>query len=637
VTFWEVGPGPTRKRWGETVTETRPTADAEPEADVADADVADADVADADADAGEEVEEVGEDAPSPGLFRARVLVPLHAAVAAVLTWPLVAHLTDSLPYGTEDNPTVQLFNLWTLRWNQDRMGHLFASYWDAPIFHPTGGTFALSEPQPLTGLVFTPISWLTGNPVLALNLVFLAILTANGWAAARLARHLGAAPGPATLVGVLAQGTPFVATQMGVLQLSAVFPLFLLIDAIVRWAPARGGGRRAAAEIGLWLAVTFLTCGYYGLFAVVGIGLPALMLARRHWLTRPRLVQAAVALAVFAVLALPEVLSQGSITGDYSRTTETVRNLSAGGADFWRLATQTHGAGVLPWVREAHSGQALYPGTALLLLGVAGFVLAYRRFHPADEPTGKTGKVRSDEQPDLDKQRLLLFLIVSACVARALSLGLNLSFGPYRLVRAVVPGFQNLRSPFRFSVLTEVFLAALAAYALDALWRWRAGRSRRPWGAVAAVVIVAVGVLEVGIMPVRLFEVDQTTPDWAAWLDDHAGERAGTGDGSIAFLPFPPTGDVTDYEPTVQHMLQALDIGAETVNGYSGLFPSTYDELENAARTYPNEAADSLLREYGVSYLVVEKDWLDPTRQGWLDGRYQRMFSGRDAIVYEAF
>jgi hypothetical protein len=136
-------------------------------------------------------------------------------------------------------------------------------------------------------------------------------------------------------------------------------------------------------------------------------------------------------------------------------------------------------------------------------------------------------------------------------------------------------------------------------------------------------------------MPVRLFQVDQSTSDWAAWLDDHADEQAVAGDGSVAFLPFPPTGDVTDYEPTVQHMLQALDIGVTTVNGYSGFFPQTYDDLENAARTYPNDATDALLRQYGVSFIVVDKDWIDPTIQPWLDGRYQRMFSGDDTIVYE--
>ena len=96
--------------------------------------------------------------------------------------------------------------------------------------------------------------------------------------------------GKTTLARMLARavGLPFVVSQAGVLQLTAVFPLFLVVEALVRWAPA--GGRRAAAEVGLALAATFLTCGYYGLFAVLGIGTAALVLARRDWSSRARLV-----------------------------------------------------------------------------------------------------------------------------------------------------------------------------------------------------------------------------------------------------------------------------------------------------------------------------------------------------------
>ncbi|HEY8524335.1 MAG TPA: hypothetical protein VIL48_05185 [Acidimicrobiales bacterium] len=608
------------------------------------------------------------------LVRSRALVPLYAALAAVLTWPLVAHLTDSLAYGTENNPTVQLFNLWTMRWNQDRLGQCFSGYWDAPIFHPTPGAFALSEPQPLTGLVFTPLSWLSGNPVLALNLVLLAIFTANGWAGARLARDLGAAPGAAVLAGALAEGLPFVAAQMGVLQLTAVFPLFLLLGAIVRWA-APDGGRRTAAAIGSWLAATFLTCGYYGLFAVVGVGVPALVLARRQWLARPRLIDAAVAGAVFAVLALPVLIGQARITSDYERPEDVVRDLSAGRADFWRLEGQANGAGVLPWVQESWAGNGLYPGTALLALGVGGAVVAYRRVERAaaqaaarSGPDGAGGDAGSDtadgdtvggdtagagdsdgdgDHPaatarpgPADVPRRLTFLVAGAILARSLSLGLNLSLGPYRLVRAVVPGYESLRSPFRFEVLTQVFLVALAAYGLDALWRWR-GRRRlrpgagRPWGAVAAMVVVAAGVVEVGIMPVSLFRVDQSPADWAEWIAEQPAEARASGDGSFAYLPFPPTNSVVDYETTTRAMLQSLEAGVPTVNGYSGLFPSSYDELEVAMRAYPSEEADVLLREHGVSYLVVERDWLDGRVRPWLDERFRLAFEGRDAVVYE--
>ena len=211
------------------------------------------------------------------MLRTRAQLAFHAVMAVVLTWPLAAHLTGSMPFGIEDVQTVPLFNLWTLRWNELQVGDVFRHYWDAPIFHPTGGAFALSEPQPLTGAFFTPIAWISANPVLAYNLTLLTIITLNGYAAARLARRFGVGPWPAALAGVLAQALPFVSNQLGVLQLTVLFPIFLLADALVQWAPL--GGRRPALRIGGWLSATFLTCGYYGLFTVVVLGVAALTLS----------------------------------------------------------------------------------------------------------------------------------------------------------------------------------------------------------------------------------------------------------------------------------------------------------------------------------------------------------------------
>jgi hypothetical protein len=557
--------------------------------------------------------------------RARVLVPLYLLLAGVVTWPLAGHLGTSLPYGTEPVATVPLFNLWTLRWDQREAGRLFRHYWDAPLFHPTAGAFALSEPQPLTGLVFAPLATLGRNPVLAYNLVLIAALVANGVAGHRLARTLGAAPVPAAVTGGLAVALPFAAAQMGVLQLVMVFPLILLVDAVIRWAPS--GGRRRAALAGLWLAVSFLTCGYYGLFAAVVVLPAALVLVRRTWFTLDRALDVGVAFGVFAVLALPLVLVQASITSGYQRSEDTVYGLSAGGTDFWQLPTRAHGAGFLPWVGRATGGQALYPGTVLLLLAVAGIAMAAPRAS-ADPQAG-------------DDRRRVLFLMAGLVVARLLSLGLKLDLGgfrPYDVLRHHVPGFASLRSPFRADVLTQVFLVALAAYALDAAWRRigadAAGRS--PWlrvgAGVLAVGVVALAVAETGVMPQRMYRVDQATPDWAGYLDDHPA----TGDRVVAFMPFPPPNGVESYQGTVEDMLDVLDSGGTTVNGYSGLFPATYDELETAARDYPDDETDALLRRFGVTTVVAERDWLDvhPAAGDALADGYDRVFTGDDTAVY---
>ncbi|HET6951696.1 MAG TPA: hypothetical protein VFI47_15040 [Acidimicrobiales bacterium] len=622
-------------------------------------------------------------------MRARLLVPAYAALAGVVTWPLGLHLASRMAYGTEEVGTVPLFNLWTLRWNQARLGHLYRHYWDAPLFHPEPGAFALSEPQPLTGLVFAPLAAVTGNPVLAFNVVLLAAFTLNGLGAHRLARTLGAGPGPAAVTGALGVGLPFAAVQMGVLQLTMVFPLFFLVDAVVRWAPA--GGRRRAAAAGLWLAVTVLTCGYYGLFAVVVVGPAAVLLVRRSWLSRRRLVDAAVAVGVFAVLAAPAVVGQASRTSGYSRSDEIIEALSAGQTDFWQLPVEAPGAGLMPWLHDLDGGQALYPGTVLLLLGVVGYAVGSHRWAavgrdatraplPAGEASGDPAVTAGDPAtrdpavpagdpavtagdpavtaagagggdvepagdgqrtgPDrVDRRRRLWFLLAGLVLARVLSLGLNLDLGgfrPYSVVRSVVPGFDSLRSPFRLDVLTQVFLVALATFAIDHLWRRASGHGRGPAARRAACGLVAVAVVglaiaETGVMPVRLFRVADGTPDWAAWIADHPA----AGD-VLAYLPFPAEGRVEFYEPTVEHMLGVLDTEATTVNGYSGFFPASYDSLEGALRGYPNEDAESLLRRYGVTRLVVDQDWLagNPGAAAAIDGRYRPVFTGDEVTVY---
>ena len=400
--------------------------------------------------------------------RARVLLPLYALAAVVLTWPLGRHLATRLTTGTEPTDTVPLFNLWTLRWNQQRIGHLWAGYWTAAAVPPHARHVRpVRAPAPHRAGV-RPRRLADRQPGAGHE---------RGRAGDAGAERVGGGPpgaapgrgaGPAALAGLLAVGLPFVVSQAGVLQLTAVFPLLLVVDALVRWAG--GGGRRAAASVGLWLAVTFLTCGYYGLFAVLGIGLPALVLVRRDRLSRDGLVEAGYALAAF-LPAVPFLVGQEVVTADYARSEETIRQLSAWPSDHLLLREGAAGVGVLPWVGGSDAGIALYPGTALLVLAVGGAWVAWSERRVA--------------------RRVVAFLVAGAVGTRVLSLGLELSVlgvEPYRLVRAVVPGYADLRSPNRAAALSEVFLVALAAFGLDALWRWRprsrpgAAGPRRAWG-----------------------------------------------------------------------------------------------------------------------------------------------------------
>src|SRR6185503_2334332 len=131
------------------------------------------------------------------------------------------HLFSHIPRGSEEAGTVPFFNLWTLQWNIDQQMQGYPRYWDAPIFAPNKGTFAFSEPQPLSALLAAPL-WLSfRSPALGYNALVILFLTLNGWFAYWLLRSWGLPDLPCLLAGLLTQSLPFVAQEMGVLQLIA--------------------------------------------------------------------------------------------------------------------------------------------------------------------------------------------------------------------------------------------------------------------------------------------------------------------------------------------------------------------------------------------------------------------------------
>jgi hypothetical protein len=85
-------------------------------------------------------------------------------------------------------------------------------------------------------------------------------------------------------------------------------------------------------------------------------------------------------------------------------------------------------------------------------------------------------------------------------------------------------------------------------------------------------------------------------------------------------------------------MLAGLDHHRPLVNGYSGLFPSGYDDLETAMRLdFPNPQAMDLLVRDRVSWIVVPRGWAEG------DGRealanwgtvLHPVFTGEDMVIY---
>lgn len=541
----------------------------------------------------------------PQGLRSAWLPPAVFALFAVLaSWPLVTHLGSALPQGSESSGTVPLFNLWTLEWNAVQLAEGYATYWDAPIFHPVTGTFAFSDPQPLTGVVFALLRWLVGSGVVAYNLVVLTALWLNGWSAFRLVEAIGLTRGAAFLAGGFAVCLPYVAEEQGVLQLLMLFPLFFSLGAIE--ALARAPSWRVGAELGLWLAVTALTSSYYAVYSMLLLPLVALIrIGGRSLITRSRVSAMVLAGVVAGALVAVPVTGQLRHQGGEARSLRSVLKSAGHPGDFIHLAPPTWGAKWSPWlsVRVEGAKHDLYPGTGLLVLGLCGLVAAKRdrRFRRWGQAAGAGA-------------------LAAAVLVVAPRIEL-LDFRPWEWVRDVVPGLSRMRNSHRFGAYLDCFLVVSSG--LGATWLWAKGRSAR----IGLCAIALYGLLEVQAWPIKLHHLGRHAPD-EEWIELVA-ERPGP----VAMIPFARPGKSKYYEQTVRWMFSTLAHRQPLLNGYSGYFPPSHRELRRTALSFPQSPAIRALREAGARTLVVDRKWLESEPQRNVDLAKAIQFDGLTVVA----
>ncbi len=545
----------------------------------------------------------------------------YFVLAIIATWPLARYGASSLPLGTESAATVPLLNLWTIWWNADRAQHLYHGYWDAPIFAPTPGTFAFSEPMP-TSVIVAPLVWFGGHRVLAYNGFLLVALTLNGWSAFRLLRAVRLRWLACALGGGLVEMLPLVHSELGTLQMVPLCGIVWTIHALVLFG--RRPGWKASILLAAAFAATYLTCAYYGLF------LSLVLLPSGLWLVGKRLRQGRTwglllgSAGTALLLITPVVAAQLRVirTHDLRRSQDWVARLSADLRDY----------AVTPWPQrfEPEFLTALRPqryfrlGPGWLKLGLAVLGLAagcwWRRY-----------------------RRWTAFCVTMLAAAFLLSFGPRLSWNgwsPYGLLMDWYPGMAQARNVYRFAVFVQLALVFLATFGLQAILT----RFRRPgWSSLQArdsvvdevpqsardskfcmlregwvasrphlssqvgwAVIVALGVLAAteAFPPSQpLFRVPspKAQANWIHWLKSQTSD-----DSVIACVPFPTGTRVQDYEDTTIWMYWGTYHQRRVANGYSGFFPQSFLDTKAVMRNFPDDTSKQRLRQLGVTYCVIQ-------------------------------
>jgi len=500
--------------------------------------------------------------PKPLLLQARPYrwLPLvgFIVLAIALTAPLSLHPTRLARLDGDGQ-----FSIWNVGWVAHSLSIDPLNVWNANIFYPSRTTLAYSEANLMAGAFAAPVYAATGNVFLALNLVLVTSFILSAGATYALVTYLTGDRRAAAVSAIAFAFCPFVFAHLSHIQLlmTAGLPLSLLCFHRLSDRP----DIRRGVALGLALAAQTYACAYYGIFAVLLIGLATLLLAvlrrdlnqRSYWTAV--LVGALVSAAIVAPLALVYARF-GSETG-FERPLEQARLYSATPGSYLASAAYAH-QWLLPLAGKWR--EVLFPGFIATILGAGGAVVGLR--HARRAPV------------------IVLYTTIGLVALWA-------SFGPdaglYRVLHETVPAFTFLRAPVRFGLIVQLALAVLAGFAVAEILR----RRSRPLLWTCLLLAVAAGE---SVKPLKFSPVPAVDPVYR----------------TLAGLPYGGVIELPLYSRRfaflrTKYMLASTAHWKPLVGGYSDYMPGRAIALEGVLGGFPTrESLDQLARDE-VRYAVV--------------------------------
>lgn len=535
----------------------------------------------------------------------RLLLPVRAAgelavvtisflaLALVATWPLARHLSASLP-GDLGDP---LFVTWVMAWVGRHLTALFGGdfaafhdMWNAPIFWPERNALAYSEHFTAQAMQALPIYWLTGNALLAYNVVFLATYVLSGVGAYGFVCHLTGSRLAGAVAGVTFAFNIYRALSIPHLHTLSAQWLPIALWGFLVFARTRS---MTALLLGTAALVTLnLSNGYYLLYCDPIVAAFAAVAVMAHGRGRDRAVWLWLAGAGLVTVAI-----QVPWVGPYLSMQQRLQFSRP------RAEVELYSLGL-----EAYR-TALPHLVAMLALACAS-VLAFR----------KAGALRW----------AVVFFVIVGVLSLWLSLGPTPRLdgealgipGLYGVLLDYVPGFSGLRVASRFAMLVFLALSVLAGIGAAALQRLQPTVG----GAVVSLVLsghfafyltlpmsldAPLTVATLQPAPAYL-QPSMTTPDIYRLVA--ATPRSAV----IVELPF---GDV-GYD--LRYMFFSLAHHRPLLNGYSGVFPPWYRRRETWLRDplrAPDEAWAALSPATHVVVHAGAWESGGTAVRAWLSGR----------------
>ena len=247
---------------------------------------------------------------------------LFIVLATIMTWPLAANLSRAV-----SDPGDPYLNTFLLDWAHRQMTGEDGSVFDAPFFHPSRNSLALSENLFGIAFVLVPIRLVGVDALTAHNLAILLGFAFSGFAMYLLGRHVSGSRYAAVLAGIAFTFAPYRFTQLSHLQ--NVWAVWLPISLLTLLRASQKPTPRGFAVFGFSLLLLSLSNLHFMLLGGLALAVTILLIggtkpAREatRFICTGLVTQLLVAILLLPVL-LPyrELSSTKSFRGSYRETT----------------------------------------------------------------------------------------------------------------------------------------------------------------------------------------------------------------------------------------------------------------------------------------------------------------------------
>lgn len=481
------------------------------------------------------------------------------------------------------------------------------------FYAPSRFTFFMDEPVLGTGLLVLPLSWFTDDAIFLFNVARLLTWILTGLFTWRLARDIGLDPPAALATGAFFAFSPIRVDQVAHLSTLGTqwIPLVYLFARRFCLEPTIVD----AVRTGLFFALSFLACGYHGLFFSVLLPislLPFLVTPQaRRILVRGI---AAVITASFFLYPLYALSREALGPLRFERSTADTLKYAASLETFLAANRWNRVWGGLTENLRGDPGN-LFPGLVVIALAALAIAGLRRRI-------------------PVEARRFVVGLVVLALASALLALGpeirwrgATLAPGPFALLRDYVPVFSNIRATGRAGIFLAFPLAVLAGVALQS--------RRRP--ALTSTIALLAFLFEARIAPIptpsftNVIDSRAETPKVYQWLRE---QPKGT---IVAELPARPASDLARpaFHDSI-YMVWSTRHWQPLVNGFAGVETPLVQRYRATAPSFPEAEALDVIKEAGARYVVVHLRGYGPNQRERLLARVAEMAARvREAARFE--